>query len=40
LTLERAVKTASSVIDLSHYPFTVIRDGAISKKALEKALYT
>ncbi len=32
------VKTASSVIDLSHYPFMVIREGAISKKALEKAL--
>ena len=32
------VKEASSVIDLSHYPFTVIRDGAIPKKELEKAL--
>jgi len=32
------VKAASSVIDLSHYPFTVIRDAAIPKKALEKAL--
>ncbi len=30
------VKTASSVIDLSHYPFTVIREGAIPKKMLEK----
>jgi len=33
------VKTASSVIDLSHYPFTVIREGALSKKVLEKALH-
>jgi L-threonylcarbamoyladenylate synthase len=33
------IQAASSVIDLSHYPFTVIRDGAISKKILEKALY-
>ncbi len=31
-------KTASSVIDLSHYPFTVIRDGAIPKRILGKAL--
>ena len=31
-------KTASSVIDLSHYPFTVIRDGAIPKKILEKEI--
>jgi len=30
------VKTASSVIDLSHYPFMVIREGAIPKKMLEK----
>ena len=33
------VKEASSVIDLSHFPFTVIRDGAISKKDLESALW-
>ncbi len=33
------VKAASSVIDLSHYPFTVIREGAIPKKQLEKALW-
>jgi len=33
------VKEASSVIDLSHFPFTVIRDGAISKKELESALW-
>jgi L-threonylcarbamoyladenylate synthase len=32
------VKTASSVIDLSHYPFTVIREGAIPKKLLEEVL--
>jgi len=32
------IKTASSVIDLSHYPFTVIREGAISKKVLEEVL--
>jgi L-threonylcarbamoyladenylate synthase len=32
------VKTASSVIDLSHYPFMVIREGAISKKVLEKEI--
>lgn len=30
------VKTASSVIDMSHYPFTVIREGAIPKPVLEK----
>lgn len=30
------VKTASSVIDVSHYPFTVIREGAIPKQKLEK----
>jgi L-threonylcarbamoyladenylate synthase len=30
------VKTASSVIDMSHYPFTVIREGAISKRVLER----
>jgi L-threonylcarbamoyladenylate synthase len=32
------VKTASSVIDLTHYPFMVIREGAITKKVLEKAI--
>ena len=32
------VKTASSVIDLSHYPFTVIREGAIPKKRLEQEI--
>ncbi len=32
------VKTASSVIDLSHYPFMVIREGAISKKTLERCI--
>jgi L-threonylcarbamoyladenylate synthase len=32
------VKTASSVVDLSHYPFMVLREGAISKKVLEKTL--
>jgi len=32
------VKTASSVIDLSHYPFMIVREGALSKKTLEKAL--
>jgi len=34
------VKEASSVVDMSHYPFTVIREGAILKKALEEALNT
>jgi L-threonylcarbamoyladenylate synthase len=33
-----AIKEASSVIDLSSYPFTVIRQGAIAKKDLEKTL--
>ena len=33
------VKTASSVIDLSHYPFMVIREGAISKKVLETEVF-
>jgi L-threonylcarbamoyladenylate synthase len=33
------VQAASSVIDLSHYPYTVIRDGAIPKRQLEKALW-
>ena len=32
------VKEASSVVDLSHYPFTIIRHGAILKKVLEEAL--
>jgi len=32
------IQTSSSVIDLSHYPFMVVRDGAISKKTLEKAI--
>ena len=32
------VKVASSVVDLSHYPFMVTREGAISKKVLEKVL--
>lgn len=32
------MKKPSTVIDLSHYPFTVIREGAISKKALERIL--
>jgi len=32
------VKAASSVVDLSHYPFTVIREEAISKQHLERAL--
>jgi L-threonylcarbamoyladenylate synthase len=30
------VKTASSVVDLSHYPYTIIREGAISRKILER----
>lgn len=33
------VKVASSVVDLSHFPFTVIREGAISKKKLEDVLW-
>ncbi len=32
------IKEASSVVDLSHYPFSVKRQGSISKKDLEKAL--
>ena len=32
------MKKPSSVVDLSHYPFTIIREGAISKKALERIL--
>jgi len=32
------VKAASSVVDLSHYPFTILREEAISKEVLEKAL--
>jgi len=32
------MKTASSVVDLSSYPFTVVREGMISKKTLEAAL--
>lgn len=33
------VKEASSVVDLSHFPFTVIRAGAIPKKDLERAIF-
>jgi len=33
------VKSASSVVDLSHYPFTIIREEAIPRKLLEKALF-
>jgi L-threonylcarbamoyladenylate synthase len=32
------VKAASSVVDLSHYPFSIRREEAISRKVLEKAL--
>jgi L-threonylcarbamoyladenylate synthase len=32
------VKAPSSVVDFSHYPFTVAREGAVSKKELEKFL--
>jgi L-threonylcarbamoyladenylate synthase len=32
------VKAASSVVDLSHYPITIIREEAIPRKLLEKAL--
>jgi L-threonylcarbamoyladenylate synthase len=32
------VKEASSVVDVSHYPYTIIRAGAISKRALGIAL--
>jgi L-threonylcarbamoyladenylate synthase len=32
------VKSASSVVDLSHYPFTIRREEAISKEILEAAL--
>jgi len=32
------MKKPSSVIDLSHYPFTIVREGAISKKALARIL--
>ncbi len=31
-------KTPSSVVDLSHFPFTIVREGAIGKKELERAL--
>jgi L-threonylcarbamoyladenylate synthase len=34
-----AVKKASSVVDLSSYPFTVKRHGAIHKAVLEKTLF-
>jgi L-threonylcarbamoyladenylate synthase len=33
------VKEPSSVVDVSSYPFTVIREGAIAKKALEEVLF-
>ena len=33
------VKTASSVVDLSNFPFSVIREGAIPKKDLEETLW-
>jgi L-threonylcarbamoyladenylate synthase len=32
------IKEASSVVDFSHYPFTVKREGAIRKKVLEMTL--
>jgi L-threonylcarbamoyladenylate synthase len=32
------IQEASSVVDLSHYPFTIKRHGAIRKKDLEKTL--
>jgi len=32
------IQTASSVVDLSHFPFTVKRQGSIPKQALERAL--
>ncbi len=34
------VKTASSVVDLSHYPFTIIREGALPKSVLEKVVFS
>lgn len=33
------VKQPSSVVDLTHYPFMVIRDGAINKRSLESVLF-
>src|ERR1700690_261259 len=30
------VRTASTVVDMSHYPFLVIREGAIPKTVLEQ----
>jgi L-threonylcarbamoyladenylate synthase len=33
------VKEASSVVDVSSYPFTVIREGALGKKRLEEVLF-
>jgi L-threonylcarbamoyladenylate synthase len=33
------LKEASSVIDLSHYPFTIKRQGSIAKQALENVLF-
>jgi tRNA A37 threonylcarbamoyladenosine synthetase subunit TsaC/SUA5/YrdC len=32
-------KEASSVVDVSHFPFIVKRQGAISKKDLERTLF-
>lgn len=34
------VKLASSVVDLSHFPFTVKREGSITKQALEATLWS
>jgi L-threonylcarbamoyladenylate synthase len=34
------VKKPSTVVDLSHYPFTIIREGAIAKKALTRILFS
>ena len=32
------VQEPSSVVDFSHYPFTIVREGALRKKDLEKIL--
>jgi L-threonylcarbamoyladenylate synthase len=33
------VKKPSSVVDMSHYPFTILREGAVPKRALERILF-
>jgi len=33
------VKKPSSVVDLSHYPFSILREGAVRKSAIEHVLF-